>query len=145
MRTRILASLIHSALIARQNCLLSGNDYATKWDDHLDDIEKNILPSGSGVDHGTTIDRDRVKPDQFILSCGFHHMNDSGYYDGWTDHSVIVTPAFDGIDIRITGRNRNDIKDYLGEMFHFILTRQAEWSEETGNIVIVDGVHGYEI
>jgi len=54
---------------------------------------------------------------------------------------VIVTPAFDGIDVRITGRNRNNIKDYLGEMFHFILTRQAEWSGETGNIVIVEGVH----
>jgi len=137
----MLASLIHSALIARQHCLLSGNDYATKWDDHLNDIERNNLSFGLGVDQGTTIDRDRVKPNQFVLSCGFPHMNEGGYYDGWTDHSVIVTPAFDGIDIRITGRNRNNIKDYLGEMFDFILTRQAEWSAETGNIVIVEGVH----
>jgi hypothetical protein len=45
-------------------------------------------------------------------------MNGDGYYDGWTDHTVIVTPTFSGIDITVTGRDKNDIKNYIGEVFY---------------------------
>jgi hypothetical protein len=56
-------------------------------------------------------------------------MNDAGYYDGWTDHIVIVSPSFDGIDIKISGRNRNDIKDYLHDVFHAALTEEVDDDE----------------
>jgi hypothetical protein len=48
-------------------------------------------------------------------------MNDTGYYDGWTEHTVTVTPSFSGINIRVSGRNRNDIKDYIHETFSYAL------------------------
>ena len=51
-----------------------------------------------------------------MLYTHFHHMNDGGFYDGWTEHSVVVTPSLVyGFDTRITGRDRNDIKNYIGE------------------------------
>jgi hypothetical protein len=51
-------------------------------------------------------------------------MTEGGMYDGWTEHTVVVTPSLAfGINIRITGRNRNDIKDYLHDVFHEALTK----------------------
>ena len=52
------------------------------------------------------------------------YMNDGGMYDGWTDHSVIVTPDLaSGFDLKVTGQDRNDIKDFIGEMFAELLNR----------------------
>ena len=114
-----LASLIS----ARLNCMKSGN---AVWEaNHTDDIHKLIrdrMPSGSGIDNGTKIDLDSCSDKKIVLVCDYHHMNDGGYYDGWTTHDVIITPCFDGIDIKITGSNRNDIKEYLGDTYHYALT-----------------------
>lgn len=106
----------------------------------LDYIEKNLLPSGSGVDSGTQIDRDKSNPGKIVLSTSYHHMDEGGCYDGWTEHTVIVTPSFSGFDLRITGRNRNDIKDYLGDRYYHALAEKIvptydEETEERGFIV----------
>ena len=53
-------------------------------------------------------------------------MSETGFYDGWTEHKVIVTPSFAGIDLRITGRNRNDIKDHIHDCFSSILMDSRE-------------------
>lgn len=81
-------------------------------------------PSGSGIDSGTRLDRARSKPDRLVFVTAFHHMNDCGVYDGWTHHDVIVTPslAYD-FTVRVTGRDRNGIKDYLADVFQFWLGR----------------------
>jgi len=45
-------------------------------------------------------------------------MNENGYYDGWTDHVIHVTPSLtQGFSLRITGTNRNGIKDYLVDIY----------------------------
>jgi hypothetical protein len=45
-------------------------------------------------------------------------MNENGFYNGWSDHKVIVTPSLAfGMNIKITGENRNDIKDFLFDVF----------------------------
>ena len=76
------------------------------------------MPSGSGIDSGTKLDFDRSKPNRLVFTAPYHHMNDDGMYDGWTDHDIIVTPDLGfGFDLRITGRDRNQIKDYLGDTF----------------------------
>lgn len=77
-----------------------------------------LLPSGSGIDSGTSI----VSIDArcVILSTSFHHMNDSGFYDGWTHHKIKITPTLSdsrGFDLKITGRDRNDIKAYLYDVY----------------------------
>lgn len=137
MKTTTLAAKIHAALIARLNCLKNGNEYASNWDDRLEHIERELLPSGSGIDHGTTIERD-AKPGSFVLCCDFHHMSEHGYYDGWTSHRITISPAFDGIDVKVSGRNRNDIKDYLTETFQYLLTRPARWSEDKAGIELCE-------
>lgn len=45
-------------------------------------------------------------------------MNENGFYDGWTEHTITVRADLaHGFKISISGRNRNEIKDYLHEVF----------------------------
>ena len=106
---------IASALQARLNCERTNN---TEWfDRHTERIEclvHDYMPSGSGFDAGIAFDWDESTPERLVFNLGFHHMNENGMYDGWTEHSVIVKPSLQfGIDTRITGPNRNDVKEYL--------------------------------
>lgn len=99
----------------------------------------DLLPSGSGIDSGTKLVS--ASDTKIVLECSFHHMNDSGYYDGWTEHRITIRPTFDGMDVSISGRNRNDIKEYLHEVYSLALserivetidpeTREATYREE---------------
>ncbi len=113
---------IASAVSARLNCIASNNiEWQHKHEEKILNLVKNYMPSGSGVDNGTRIDFSNINPKRIVFYADFHHMNDNGYYSGWTEHTIIVTPSFDGFDLRITGRDRNDIKEYLGDLFHHAL------------------------
>lgn len=93
---------------------------------------RHQLPSGSGFDSGTELDWNRSTEDKLVFTTAFHHMNDSGMYDGWTRHNVTVTPSFHhGCNITVSGQNRNDIKDYIAEIFHFALTEEKSQDEVT--------------
>ncbi len=88
---------------------------------HQEAIEQicSLLPHGSGIDSGMKLIIEDCKKDKLVFQCDFHHMDDNGFYDGWTEHKVIITPSLiDGFNIRITGRNKREIKDYLSDMFY---------------------------
>ena len=116
------------ALIALRNCQNSKN---TEWEgrhhDRIEKLTKDFMPSGSGINSGTDFDFAVSKPERLVFTTSFHHMNDGGSYDGWTDHTVIVTPSlWNDFDLRITGRNRKDIKDYLHDVFREALRQEVE-------------------
>lgn len=52
-------------------------------------------------------------------------MNEAGFYDGWTEHKVIVTPSL-GSDyyMKVTGKDRNQVKDYIGDRFYHALDEE---------------------
>lgn len=116
-------------LAAYNNCLKSNN---SEWESkHREWIERECKngPSGSGIDCGTRFDWDKSTPEKLVFVMDYHHMNDAGYYDGWTNHTLTVTPSlqfeFEG---HISGRNRNDIKDYLYEVYDSWLSQEIEIS-----------------
>ena len=76
---------------------------------------ESYLPSGSGIDNGTTVIE--CTPTKVVLECGFHHMDEHGYYNGWTHHRITVTPTFAGIVVKVSGSNRNWIKEYLADTY----------------------------
>lgn len=123
-----VARKIAQLLAARENCITSNNtEWVERHTETIKTIVSNALPSGSGWDSGTAIDLDASTPDHLILFGSYHHMNDGGYYDGWTDHTIHVKASLAfGFTIKITGRNRNDIKDYLSELFHDTLGQTVE-------------------
>jgi hypothetical protein len=127
MKYRKLYEQIASLIQARENCIKANNaEWKERHSEALENIEKNYLPSGSGIDSGSKILIDECKPNLIVLFVEFHHMNENGFYDGWTEHKLFITPSLtNDFDIRITGRNRNDIKDYLSECYN-----QALYSED---------------
>jgi hypothetical protein len=85
------------------------------------------MPSGSGIDIGTNLDSKKTREDRLVFNISFHHMDEHGAYDGWTDHQVIVTPSLTSeFTLRITGKDRNDIKEYLYETFAYALKQDVD-------------------
>lgn len=103
----------HAAI---ENCKRTGN---TEWEDRHDERLRAIMdraPSGSGFDNGTKIEH--VSSVNIVFSTAFHHMDEHGYYSGWTHHKVTVRACLsNGYRLSISGRNRNDIKRYMAEVF----------------------------
>jgi len=97
------------------------DEWYAKYEDELTRIENNALPHGSGFDSGCEIDTEASRPSRIVIHTSYHHMAD-GYYVMWTDHDVIVTPSLvSGFSLYVTGRDYQDIKDYIAEMFDFAL------------------------
>lgn len=121
---RKLASLVG----AMNNCRKTGNtEWLERHSETMQRLVKDHMPSGSGVDNGTTLLEEEQEPNKLIFHLNYHHMNDAGYYTGYTDHRVIVTPdLFSGIELEITGPNRNDIKDFLYDLYHGALTKKVD-------------------
>ena len=108
-----------SLVDARLRCIETGNnEWKVKHEERLIALCKEYMPSGSGIDCGTKIDLDASTPDKLVFYAPYHHMNDGGMYDGWTDHSFTVTPSLQfGYRLKIGGRDRNNIKEYLHDVF----------------------------
>lgn len=118
---RTLKLYVRFAQLVEQNlnCIKANN---TEWElrsrTEIHELCKSNMPHGSGIDSGTRFDLASSRPDRLVFFTNYHHMNDSGMYDGWTQHEVIVTPSLSrGFDLRITGRDRNQIKEYLHDVY----------------------------
>lgn len=113
---------------ARARCKRDGNaEWFERHTETLRSIQRQYLPSGSGIDSGTRIDMDASKLERVVLTTAFHHMDDGGSYDGWTEHTIVITPSFLGrFSVRISGRDRNGIKEYLTDVFNHALDQTIE-------------------
>jgi hypothetical protein len=125
MSAQKLYQRIAATLAAIENCKRMDNTmWLERHRDSLDELMKH-MPSGSGFDCGTKL-ADTSTFEKLIFETSFHHMDESGGYDGWTEHAVTVIPSLlHGFTTRISGRNRNGIKDYIGEVFEQVLSEIA--------------------
>jgi hypothetical protein len=126
MINQTLAQAIASAVTARANCRASGNkEWLERWTDRIESLVRDHMPSGSGIDCGTKIDLERSNEHALRFSFSFHHMDEHGYYNGWTEHQLVVKPAFQGLSLHITGPDRNQVKEYLYEVYSQALSETA--------------------
>jgi hypothetical protein len=110
-------------LKAIENCRTRGDQ---GWLERLHNLVAEHMPRGSGFDNGTFL-FDRSTPNKLMFSTSFHHMDEHGGYDGWTGHTVTVTPSLAfGFEIKINGRDRNDIKEYIIEEFDRALREEVK-------------------
>jgi len=119
---------IANTLCAIENCLKNENTIAL--DNHyevIERIEKELLPSGSGFDSGTTINLIESERNRIVLNTSYYHMDESGGYTDWTDHTVTIWPdlVFD-FDFAISGEDRAGFFEYMEEMFQQILMQEYE-------------------
>jgi hypothetical protein len=126
--TRPLYQVLATTLEAAFNCERSGNvEWFGKHELRLALLVKEYLPSGSGINAGTSLLFSKQKTGELRLGVSFQHMNSDGYYEGWTSHEIIVTPNLGhGFDLKITGPNKNDIKEYLADVFHTALSQPID-------------------
>jgi hypothetical protein len=112
---------IATALNAIENCQKADmQDALSRWEDVLDGIN-DTLPSGSGFDNGTTINRDKSTHNKIVIDSAFHHMDSNGFYCGWSDLTITVKPDLRfGIDIKISfhgSRMAQRDSDYFYDVF----------------------------
>lgn len=89
----------------------------------------DLLPSGSGFDNGTKIES--ANDSKIVFSTAFHHMDDNGFYCGWTEHKVIITASLQhGFTVGCTGRDKRSIKEYIENVFAEILETEFDWVEK---------------
>jgi len=122
-----LYKAIASTLQAYNNCVKSNNtEWQEKHEERLSYICKDYMPSGSGIDSGITFNMELSKPDKLVFDFSYHHMGE-GYYKKWTQHRLYVTPSLvNDFDLKITGENYNDVKEYLYQLFNDALCMIVE-------------------
>lgn len=130
--SKTIAVRLAELVQARANCLARdpvNQEWADRHTDRIAALMKE-LPSGSGFDNGTEIDLDRSTGEKLVFTTAFHHMAESGMYDGWTEHTVTARPSFlFGFSLTVSGRDRNQIKDYIADTFAETLARAAPAEE----------------
>lgn len=126
-----LANRFAIALDAMRNCEKHRNEkWLAIWSDRLDSMD-SLLPSGGGFDAGSKLDRDKSTKERLVFTTSFHHMNEGGFYDGWTEHKVTVSASLiGGLNVAISGRNRNDIKEMIHQSFDYQLRQEFEFSAD---------------
>ena len=103
-------------------------DWVERHGDAAEALVRERMPSGSGFDAGTQLDLEASTDNELVLTTTFHHMNEQGTYDGWTEHTVRVRPHLaHGLTLGVSGRDRNDVKDYITEQFELALTAQVPY------------------
>lgn len=129
---RKLYQAIANGILARENCKSSGNDeWFTRHTDRILGMVKDYMPSGSGFDNGTTIDLDASSADRLVFRTAFHHMDENGSYDGWTEHTVTILPSLVFLfNVDVSGEDRNMILEYIGDAFQSALETEDSFTGE---------------
>jgi hypothetical protein len=123
---------------ARNNCSESAN---TIWLEHWEErikyfIEK--LPSGSGIDSHWNLLYNN--PEKIVLANSYHCMDDVGYYDGWIDFKVRITPSllFD-MRLEVIGNfsqrhnKYRNVKNYIEQALYEFFSEEYQDTAGTGN------------
>jgi len=110
------------------NCIKSGNEeWRAKHKATIQHICRNYLPHGSGFDNGVKFDFDLSTRDKLVLQTAFHHMNENGMYCGWTEHKITIRASLSfGFDLVIGGRDKNQIKEMMAEVFNNDLNEEIK-------------------
>jgi hypothetical protein len=121
---------VYLALADAQRRLNSPSLREVDVQEYIDWVVKYHLPHGSGFDAGCTFELS-TDPRKLVINTSFHHMNETGNYCGWTEHDVIVTPDWDGFEIRVTGKGAPErrqpcVKGYIGDVLRGSLTNKVE-------------------
>jgi len=123
-----IAQRLASLVTARENCIVSCNNWRTNHENNIRALVREYLPHGSGFDAGAELMLEPEKlvgyrspqasnSEKLVFVTSFHHMDEHGAYDGWSDMTIVVTPSFSGINVTVRGKDRDGIHEYAAEVF----------------------------
>lgn len=112
---------------AIHNCRAAGLDeWRERHTEALEAFVRDGAPSGSGFDNGTRLNLECSNARRLVFTTAFHHLDEHGSYDGWTEHIVTVRPNLAlGFELTVGGKDRDGIKDYIADVFHEWLSSPA--------------------
>lgn len=115
-------------LLARATCERTGNhEWRARHSQRVCMLAGSMLPSGGGFDNGCILILEDSRPDRLVFTADYHHMDDEGFYCGWSDHKVVVTPSLAfGFKLRVTGKNWRDVKDYIHQCFDGAMSAKTD-------------------
>ena len=112
-------------VMAIKNCQKTGNEFEESHKNKLQQLIEEYLPHGSGIDGEIGVDIDQSTPEKVVIYFEYHLMDENGCYVGWENYELKCTPSFIyGVDIKIKGKNKNDLKDYFYQLFHSALSEE---------------------
>jgi hypothetical protein len=92
---------------------------------------ENIMqsaPRGGGFDSGLMFLVESSARNKLVFRTEYRHMSEYGYCDGWTEHKITVrADLMHGYKMTISGRDRNCIKDYIGQVISYWLDSDVDW------------------
>lgn len=126
--TRPLYQIIAHLLQAIEYCNKNNNhEWAEQHRANIVELVEAHMPSGSGFDAGFSLMFSESTPEKLMFKTEFHHMDENGYYTGWTHHVVTVKPSLvHEFTITISGRNTNNIKAYISELLYAVLKNEYD-------------------
>ena len=96
------------------------DDILIKWEEFV--MLQKLLPIGNGIEKECVISLKSTKKRIVIDTAYWHEL-----LQEWTEHQIVVTPSFEGeINIRVTGKNVDNIKEYINEVFRKALMKEYE-------------------
>ena len=104
-----------------------------RHNDVLDFIEKELLPSGSGFDSGTKINREKTTDTRIVLDTAVHPLTDAGYYTAWKHFSIIVSAShLFGFTVKSSKKLPWNIREWVLDTFNEVLDTEVEYYVEDG-------------
>lgn len=119
------ASTLAICTRARRTC---NPDWSAAHQERIDHVLGKWLPHGSGFDQTPELAEDATKPGVVVLKVPYHHMNEHGFYDGWSVYTVRACATFDGHDVRVTGGRKAE-HDYIAEQYRHALFEPRDEKE----------------
>ena len=112
---------------ALYNCRTTKNkEWVDRHSCTLQQLVENLLPSGSGIDSGCTIND--MQWETLLISSSFHTTDEHGSYGRWIDFFVKVKPSLQfGFTSTIRGNfgKDQDLKEYLCDLFTQALLKEV--------------------
>lgn len=118
-----------------------------KYEYALEALMKH-MPSGSGIDSGTKLLIAESNQEKLVFSVEYHHMNQNGFYCGWSSRLLTITPTllsefkldfsdedYSGVDCQNYDEETNEeyddeesfhVEDYLADTYRFALQQHVE-------------------
>jgi hypothetical protein len=112
--TRLLYRELATLVQARKTCAESAThqDWFQKHSETIKRLVSNHLAQ-------YRIDLNESHADKLVFYGNESQFTEDGVEDGYTSHTVIVKPSLTfGFTLRITGHDRNDVKEHIAQLFN---------------------------
>lgn len=122
--------LIASLIVAYKNCEASHN---LIWLNRHSQKIRHIFDSLEGAGFKFYYELDKSKENKIIFYGNYHKMNDTGYYDGYDNFKVIMTPDFiNGFSLRIISTDskiKSEDREYYYDYLYNALSEKIDESK----------------